>query len=258
MYCALCTVLYVRCTVYPAPCTMYYALLICAMDYGLWTVCTVYYTRRKLSIDMYCVLCTVYHILHTVYYAPCTMYYVLGTIYYIRCPMCTTQELCIDGFNLSVPDSTTTLRLLWIAKDCRALRSLSLEGTHISPDALCAILALLVQNPNRRPVEINCARNALGRVGGLKLAAVLDGGTALAGLDVSDNGLGAESVEVLADVLAGLRGLKRLSIGKNIATVKDPSAVPPPWRQEVRGGVVVEERSVVVASWIEGRQGWEL
>lgn len=45
-----------------------------------------------------------------------------------------------------------------------------MQDTHITADALCAVLALLVRAPERPKLNVNCARNNLGPIGGEKLA----------------------------------------------------------------------------------------
>ncbi|KAL1498904.1 hypothetical protein AB1Y20_013426 [Prymnesium parvum] len=130
------------------------------------------------------------------------------------------QHLALDGFNLSIPDTVSALHLMRISKECVALHTLSLEGTHISADALSAVVGLLVHNASRAPVDLNLSRNNLGPVGAYKLATVLAGAVALRGLNLSDNQIGAEALISILAELKGLRPLQRLGVGKNIAMPK--------------------------------------
>ena len=90
-------------------------------------------------------------------------------------------------------------------------------------DALCAVVAILVHNASRPPLALDCARNKLGNVGGLKLAAVLRGATSLKSLEAADNEFGPGAITALAEALRGVTSLVELGLARNVRT--------PPYRR---------------------------
>ena len=128
------------------------------------------------------------------------------------------ESLCVDGCAIAPGDEHASLALLRVATRFERLHHLSLGGTRLPVDAICAVAAILVHNNARPPLSLDCARNALGEIGGLKLAAVLRGAVSLRALELADNELGPAGVCAVANSLRGVRSLTALGLARNIRT----------------------------------------
>ena len=140
------------------------------------------------------------------------------------------QCLALDGCAMGERDERARLALLSACTAFAGLRRLSVAGTGIPTDALCAVLALLAHNPSRPPLSLDCAHNRLGPSGGLRLAAVLRGAASLECLEAADNELGAHAVAAIAEALRGAPSLRSLGLARNIRSPprRDSSRRPPP------------------------------
>ena len=133
------------------------------------------------------------------------------------------ESLAVDGCAVASGDELASLAILRVATRFRGLQQLSLGGTRMPVDALCAVVAILVHNASRPPLALDCARNKLGNVGGLKLAAVLRGATSLKSLEAADNEFGPGAITALAEALRGVTSLVELGLARNVRT--------PPYRR---------------------------
>ena len=126
--------------------------------------------------------------------------------------------LAVDGCAVASGDDRASLAILRVATRFESLRQLSLGGTRIQTDSLCAVVAILVHNSSRPPLSLDCARNKLGPLGGRKLAAVLHGAVSLRSLEAADNDFGAGAIACLAEALRGSANLLALGLARNIRT----------------------------------------
>ena len=128
------------------------------------------------------------------------------------------ERLSFDGCGVASGDELASLGLLRVSARFDQLTHLSLGGTRMPVDAICAAVAILVHNPTRPALSLDCSRNQLGFVGGLKLAAVLRGAVSLKALEAADNEFGAGGVCALADTLRGVSSLTSLGLARNVRT----------------------------------------
>jgi len=132
------------------------------------------------------------------------------------------QALSIHGYEaFASTDGYSILRLMQLGRRFATLRTLSLQATPISADALCSVIATLVCDRDRRrpPLSLDASRNPhLGKLGGLKLASLLTEGAPLAALRMASCALGAEGVRALAEALTGVATLTALDLSSNIST----------------------------------------
>lgn len=152
--------------------------------------------------------------------------------------------LVLDGCSMGGGvEERPRLALFSAATAFSGLCRLSLAGTGIPTDALCALVALLAHNPARPALCLDCSRNRLGPAGGLRLAAVVRGAAALEALEASDNELGAHAVAAIAEALRGSPALRALGLARNIrspprrdSSHRPASHAPPTTRDDERVG----------------------
>jgi hypothetical protein len=95
------------------------------------------------------------------------------------------ERLALCGCAIAPSGGDVTLELLGCAASLSQLQHLSLAGTGIAADALCAVCSVLLRDARdarRTPLlAFDVSRNRLGPQGGLKLAACLSQAHALSG-----------------------------------------------------------------------------
>ena len=136
------------------------------------------------------------------------------------------RVLAIDGCGVASCDDATSLAVLRLASRFDSLHTLSLSATRLAVDSLCAVAAVLVHNPFRPPLTLDCSRNRLLSIGGLKLAATLHKATSLRRLDIADNDLGPAAVCALVHSLRGQPKLAHLGLARNLRTPPRRQAPP--------------------------------
>ncbi|KAJ8334475.1 hypothetical protein SKAU_G00401140 [Synaphobranchus kaupii] len=106
-----------------------------------------------------------------------------------------------------------------------ALRSITVSGTKLPPEALKALLLGLACNPNLKEVSLDLSGCEL-RSGGSQ---ILEGCIAeipnISSLDISDNGLDTDLTTLLV-WLAKNRSIRHLSLGKNFNNIKSKNLAP--------------------------------
>ncbi|XP_064203904.1 F-actin-uncapping protein LRRC16A-like isoform X1 [Anguilla rostrata] len=106
-----------------------------------------------------------------------------------------------------------------------ALRSITLSGTKLPPEALKALLLGLACNPNLKEVSLDLSGCELRSAG----SQILEGCVAeipnISSLDISDNGLDSDLTTLLV-WLAKNRSIRHLSLGKNFNNIKSKNLAP--------------------------------
>ncbi|KAG9355744.1 hypothetical protein JZ751_000582 [Albula glossodonta] len=106
-----------------------------------------------------------------------------------------------------------------------ALKSITVSGTKLMPEALKALLLGLACNPNLKEVSLDLSGCELRSAGSQILEGCIAEIPNISSLDISDNGLDSDLTTLLV-WLAKNRSIRHLSLGKNFNNIKSKNLAP--------------------------------